>query len=306
VSLLTILTALLAERLWPLPAIIVDAPLQALARALARVSAAAPAMPAAAGGVVLLLLLAVPCWALSVWLARAYWLADLLLQAVVLYFCMGYGRDLAYARAIGSALMAGDTPAAAQALRKWRPSGPAACDGAEIARLAAENALISAHRDVFGVSFWFVLLPGPSGALIYRVLRFVGREWKPAGSHGRVLERAAEAALRLMDWLPVRLTALAFAVAGNFEDAIYCWRMQAKHWRDQGEGILIAAGAGAIGVRLGLAIRENGGVLERPEMGTGESAGAEVMQGIIGLVWRALVLCLLLLALFVIAAQVGG
>jgi len=30
------------------------------------------------------------------------------------------------------------------------------------------------------------------------------------------------------------------------------------------------------------------------------------MQGIIGLVWRALVLCLLLLALFVIAAQVGG
>jgi len=306
VSLPTILLALLAGRLWTVPGYVLEAPMGLFARALARACAILPAQPKALCSVGLLLLLAVPCWTLSLWLARAHGLVYLLLQGVALYLCMGFGRDLGFARAIGGALVDGETERAGRLLGEWRPAAAAVEEDGEIARLAAEYALISAHRDVFGVSFWFVVIPGPTGALVYRFIRFVGREWSSSGTHEQALVRAAERALRWLDWLPVRLTGLAFAAAGNFEDAIYCWRTQARQWDDPGEGILIAAGAGAIGVRLGLAIREDGDVVERPEMGTGESAGAEVMQGIIGLVWRALVLCLLLLALFVIAAQVGG
>lgn len=34
----------------------------------------------------------------------------------------------------------------------------------------------------------------------------------------------------IIDWLPLRATAAAFAVVGDFEDAIYCWRTQASQW----------------------------------------------------------------------------
>ncbi len=280
--------------------------MRVLARVLARVCAIAPPLPQALCAAALPALVAGPCWALSLWLAQAHGPTYLLLQAVALYLCMGFGRDLHFARAIGGALIDGETEWAGRLLGEWRPAAAAPADGGEIARLAAENALISAHRDVFGVSFWFAVLPGPTGALVYHFIRFMGREWSSNGAREQALASVAERALRWLDWLPVRLTGSAFAAVGNFEDAVYCWRTQAWQWDDPGEGILIAAGAGAIGVRLGLAIRNDGDVVERPEMGTGDAAGAEVMQGIIGLVWRALVLCLLLLALFVIAAQVGG
>jgi adenosylcobinamide-phosphate synthase len=76
-------------------------------------------------------------------------------------------------------------------------------------------------------------------------------------------------------------------------------------WADRTSGILIAAGAGALGVRLGMPVHETGDIVERPEMGVGDEADADFMQSTVGLVWRALVLCLLMLALLAIAGWVG-
>jgi len=66
--------------------------------------------------------------------------------------------------------------------------------------------------------------------------------------------RFARLAFAALDWLPVRFTAAAFAVVGDFEDAVYCWRTQAANWPDPALGIVLASGAGAIGVRLGMPI----------------------------------------------------
>lgn len=52
-------------------------------------------------------------------------------------------------------------------------------------------------------------------------------------------------------------------------------------------------------------IQETGEIVERPEMGSGGEADADFMQSAIGLIWRSLVLCLLLLALVTIASWVG-
>ena len=44
-----------------------------------------------------------------------------------------------------------------------------------------EHSLLAAHRHVFGVFFWFVLLStlglGPAGAVLYRLAEFVSRYW---------------------------------------------------------------------------------------------------------------------------------
>ena len=45
----------------------------------------------------------------------------------------------------------------------------------------------------------------------------------------------------MIDWLPSRTTASAFAIVGDFEDAVYCWRTQPAQWPDRDLGIILAA-----------------------------------------------------------------
>lgn len=56
---------------------------------------------------------------------------------------------------------------------------------------------------------------------------------------------------RWTDWVPLRTTAALFAIAGNFEDAAYCWRGAASApVADVQRAMLLAVGGGALGVRL--------------------------------------------------------
>jgi len=121
---------------------------------------------------------------------------------------------------------------------------------------------------VFGVLLWYVLLPGPSGAILYRLAAFLAARWQGLGSFGRF----AQQAFYVLDWPAVRLTAAAFAVVGDFEDAVYCWRTQAPSWPEPNAGIVLAAGAGAMGVRLGMPVQEVDGMHPRPELGISEPA----------------------------------
>ena len=101
----------------------------------------------------------------------------------------------------------------------------------------------------------------------------------------------------------MRLTAATFAIVGNFEDAIYCWRTQAAGWPDPEGGIILASGAGALGVRLGMPVGQFDVSVERPELGIGDMADVDFMQSAVGLVWRALVFWLILLLLLSLASM---
>jgi len=100
----------------------------------------------------------------------------------------------------------------------------------------------------------------------------------------------------------VRLTAFSFAMTGNFTDAIECWREQAASWRARAQGILLAAAAGALGVKLGGVLHEEGGIAYRPQLGDGDDADVDYMQAAVGLIWRALVLWLFLILLATLAS----
>jgi cobalamin biosynthesis protein CobD/CbiB len=107
--------------------------------------------------------------------------------------------------------------------------------------------------------------------------------------------------LFVLEWPAVRLTAAAFAVVGDFEDAIYCWRTQAAAWPDPHLGIVLAAGAGALGVKLGMPLTELEGLQPRPELGLGEAADAPFLDSTVGLLWRALVLWVFVLIILTVA-----
>ena len=235
---------------------------------------------------------------LSPWLA---WLWNV----TVLYLTMGFRQFSHYFTDIMEALREGRLDVARDYLGRWRGESAAEFSANEIARVAIELGLISSHRHVFGTVACFIAL-GPAGAVLYRLAAMLGEKWglrgdAEFGHFGRFAERF----FFWLDWLPSRLTAVSFAIVGNFEDAVYCWRTQALSWAVPSHGIILASGAGAIGVRLGDTLHQDGSFQFRPEMGTGDEADVDYMQSAVGLIWRALVLWMFLLLLVTAAYSLG-
>jgi len=174
---------------------------------------------------------------------------------------------------------------------------------------------------VFGVVVWFSLLAalglGPVGALLFRLSALLFKAWgePPAVAEGEIspssdaLQTVSARAWFLVDWLPARLTALSFAVVGNFEDAVDAWRQEADHFPGANDGVVLAATAGAINVRLGGA-----GLTSTADTGEEDAvlqttAGREPqfthLRSMVGLVWRAVVMWMVLLALMTLARLLG-
>src|SRR5256885_6501009 len=91
----------------------------------------------------------------------------LLLNVAALYLTMGFRQRSHFFTDIHLALKEGDVDKARGILSAWRQVSCAGLDREAITRLAIEEALVSSHRYVFAVIFWFVLLPGPAGAGLF-------------------------------------------------------------------------------------------------------------------------------------------
>jgi len=252
--------------------------------------------------------------------ARAlHWTAALLLDVAVLYFAFGFRQFSHPLTRIQAALESGDVATARQMLIELKRRSDPGFRGAdlgpgEIARQSIALGLLEAHRHVFAVLFWFVLLPGPVGAVLYRLAEFVSRRWNPRpapGSAALPADRFGEFALKAfhaIDWLPTRLTALGFAIVGDFEGAVYCWRRIAAAARPDpvnSEALILGAAGGALGFRI-LGESEATRLFDEPgQEGAGLSEpDPRAMRSAVGLVWRALVLWMILLLLLTAAALI--
>ena len=261
-------------------------------------------------GAVAWLAVAVPV-VLIAWLVFGFLYAitpvlGLAFNVAVLYVTIGFRQESHYFTDINRALKEGDLATARRLLGEFRGQDCAALSADDVARLAIEDALAVAHRHVFGPVFWFALLPGPTGPVLYRLARFLSQRWgaRQDPDFGRFGEFSRRA-LGVLDWLPVRITGFAFAVVGDFADALDCWRTQAATWRDPQIGVVLASGAGAMGIRLGGAYPVGDRVEERPELGTGEPAEPAHLDATIGLVWRGLVAWLGVLGVLSFVAAVS-
>jgi adenosylcobinamide-phosphate synthase len=318
----SILFALLIEQLKPLRA---DNPVYAGVRALAaRLEGSFNAGQVHHGRLAWALMIA----AFAVPVALLYWisiklgpLAVLILNVVVVYLTLGFRHYSHFFTSIQLALNNGDEASARSLLAEWTKRDTAGMDMSEVARIAVETALVTTHRNVFGVFFWLLTPLGPIGAVMYRVAEYLARIWnEPQTAEREAFGRFAMQAFYWIDWIPVRLTAAAFAIVGNFEDAIYAWRNFAGRWQDEAIGILLSTGGGAMGVRLGTpaenaadvvvpdAMAEDAEMSEpaiEAEAPLGEEASGRALQSTVGLVWRALLLWMLLVLLLSIAKWLG-
>jgi adenosylcobinamide-phosphate synthase len=230
-------------------------------------------------------------------------------NVAIVYLTLGFRHYSHYFTSIQLALNSGDEATARALLAEWARIDTVGMDATEIARIAVEKSLITTHRSVFGVFFWFLMPAGPACAVLYRVSEYLARAWnEPEHMRNEAFGQFAAKAFYWIDWIPVRLTAIAFAVVGNFEDAIYAWRNFANRWADESRGIILAAGGGAMGVRLGTPnenapqpLPVDAAMVDLSDADTdvlpGEEPSLRALQSTVGLVWRALILWMILLLL---------
>lgn len=258
------------------------------------------------------------------------WPAAVVWSVVVLYATLGFRQFSHHFTQIRDALETGDEATARQALAQWQRVDASELPRSEIVRHVIEYSVLAAHRHVFGVLAWFSVLAafgmGPAGAVLYRMAEFVARYWKhrnrtQAQPASEALQSAAARAWAVIDWVPARTTAIAFAVVGSFEEAIDCWRHHAQRFPNDNDGVVLAATSGAVNVRLGgealkPAFAPNvsqtfrtAGLGPEPPVDTASTPGREAevahLRSIVGLVWRSVVLWMVLLALLTLARLLG-
>lgn len=252
-----------------------------------------------------------------------YWLlayvggvAQLAWTIVIVYLTLGFRHYSHYFSSIQIALNQGDLQEARRLLAEWAQIDTADLDTRDIARLAIERALVTTHRNVFGVFFWLLLPIGPAGAVLYRVAEYLARAWsEPDHLKNEPFGQFARRAFQIIDWVPARLTAIAFAIVGNFEDAVYAWRNFARRWSEESTGIILSAGGGAMGVRLGTPAENASsqpvvdavGAEPEPDFDVlpGEEPSIRALQSTVGLIWRALLLWIVLLLMVSVANWLG-
>ncbi len=245
----------------------------------------------------------------------AVWLVFFLLSGIspflgwawnvaVLYLTLGFKYFSDDAERIARQLRAGELDAARTQLGAWRGGDASRFSADDIARVTIEQVMAASHRQMFGVLFWFVLLAplGPVGAVLFRAASILARRW--VESRGR-FGLCAQRVFHIVNWMPARLTALTYAIAGNFEDATYCWRTQADSWPETEEGVVLATGAGAMGVKLGQSVNVGGETVWRPELGTGQPPDADCIDSAVSMIWRGLVIWLVAGLLVVVAGWVS-
>ena len=315
---LSILCALLIEQLKPLRADnLIYAEIKSLATRMEAWFNAGQEHHGRLGWFVMMAILMAPT-------ALIYWvcyqispLAALGWNILIVYLTLGLRHYSHYFTSIQLALNSGDEATARTLLADWTKQDTAGLDTGEITRIAVEKSLVTTHRHVFGVFFWFLMPIGPACAVMYRVAEYLARAWnEPEHMKSEAFGNFAARAFYWIDWIPARLTAIAFAIVGNFEDAIYAWRNFANRWEDEAIGIILSAGGGAMGVRLGAPDEIAANILpvdasavdttpSETDSPPGEEPTVRALQSTVGLVWRALVLWMILLLALSIAVQLG-
>jgi AmpE protein len=210
--------------------------------------------------ILLALLLILPVFLVLFSLQDAlYGVANLVLAVVVLFFSLGpkdIGEDVdEYCRAIEA-----DDEELILNTSKALIETDILTDPLKRIQKVEESVCIQANNRLFAVIFWFVLFGpyGPLGAWAYRVTDLIRRRAVFSMSRDDAKSNTAilQASVMLhgwLAWIPARLTAIGYAMAGSFEGALNAWRTsegsKAMPLHEQSESLLARVGVGAMALQ---------------------------------------------------------
>jgi adenosylcobinamide-phosphate synthase len=245
---------------------------------------------------VIAVLLAVAPPVLALWAVDRHTRLAAPLAVGILYLVIGHRSLHEHALAVERALRGGHLEQARRQVGAMVSRDTHDMDASRVAAATVESVLENGNDALFGALFWFMLAGAP-GALTYRLVNTLDAMWGYRTRRYREFGWAAARLDDLLNLIPSRLTALGYAAVGHAGAALRCWRLQAPSWDSPNAGPVMAAGAGALGIRLGGGAFYHGDWRERAALGEGRAAAVEDIGRARRLIVRTLLVWLAAVAL---------
>lgn len=221
---------------------------------------------------------------------------EVVLGIVCLAFALGSKSLVQHAKAVSQALKDNDLSLARQRVAMIVSRDTSSSDEKAINIATIESVLENGSDAIFAAIFWFSILGAP-GVVLYRLSNTLDAMWGYRTERFNSFGWAAARIDDVLNWLPARLTALSYALAGNITAALSSWRGQANHWHGVNPGVVMATGAGALSVKLGGAAMYHGEKVERPVLGCGSEPQVADIDRAVQLVNKSVVIWLLVIVL---------
>ncbi|BFM21107.1 adenosylcobinamide-phosphate synthase CbiB [Gilvimarinus japonicus] len=229
------------------------------------------------------------------WLLNTYSLLTIVAGGVGLYFTLGWRSLVQHVAAVQVALETPDLLKARTAVARIVSRDCEQADTLQVRRAALESLLENSADAVVAPLFWFAVA-GLPGAIVYRLSNTLDAMWGYKNNRFWHFGWAAARWDDALNFLPVRLTALAFAAVGDAAGALQSWRKSAGHWASPNAGPVISAGAGALQLSLGGGAFYHKCWHDKPAT-AGAPPASDAIPRALGLVSRALILVVVVLVL---------
>lgn len=226
-------------------------------------------------------------WSLYAWLC---------VQCVILYICIGWQSLVQHASAIVEGVRASGVEEGRVRLSMIVSRETRFLTEEEIAQAGVESLLENSSDALFASLVWFVL-GGAELALLHRWVNTLDAMWGYKNTRYKYFGWAAARLDDVMAYLPARIIAMSFVVCAGrrWKRVVVCWKRQAQHCASPNGGVVMVAGAAALGVRLSRYGWYNGKRVVKPKMGYGRPASLSTMEPAIQLVWNSILLFLICL-----------
>lgn len=207
----------------------------------------------------------------------SYWLVSV----AVIYFAIGAKSLQQHAEAISEPLVQGDLESARRSLSMLVSRDTDSLNETEIATAAIESVVENSHDSVIGVFFWFLLF-GVPGVILFRLANTLDAMWGYRNTRYNYFGRWAARIDDVLGFVSARLTVLLFALQ-KWPALTAAWHY-GRTWYSPNAGPVMAAGAGALAVKLGGDQHYQGQIKARPTLGDGLPAQAKDIDAALTLV----------------------
>ena len=205
---------------------------------------------------------------------------------VVVTFCtlvliIQYGQVTEDSKAILTELRSGSFSQAQIKLTEFSGTDASQLDENGVARITVETQILKLAEKVFIPLAWFAL-GGLPGILLYWTSTVIAKR------HGS--GETSERWVSLLNWVPIRLMAFTLGFMGDRERSRATWTRQALDFSNPEAGVLIAATAGALRIKLGGSRCVQGLIQQEPMAGDGDDAARYHIEETQSLAERSLLL----------------
>lgn len=212
---------------------------------------------------------------------------EIILGIFFLSLALGTKSLMQHAKAVSNALNKQDIVLARKKIAMIVSRDTSDSDEVAINKAAIESVLENGSDAIFAAIFWFIVLGAP-GVVLYRLANTLDAMWGYRTERFNHFGWAAAKMDDVLNWIPARLTALCYAIAGSLITALFCWQKQAKNWQGVNPGVVMASGAGALKISLGGSAMYHGKNIERPELGCGKEPQVADIDRAIKLVYKSI------------------